>query len=75
MKTKTDVTVNFRGFGEIVVPKGTKLTNRTATGIDEKYHFVDEFEWIDKNYPTINNLLKHDAIYYGINIPDEYVEY
>ena len=33
--TKEDVTVNFRNYGEIVVPKGTLLTNKTADGEDE----------------------------------------
>lgn len=75
METKQAVTINFRDYGDIVVPKGTKLTHQTACGIDEKYHFVNEFGWIDRDYPTVASMLKHDAKYSGINIPKEFVDY
>lgn len=71
--TKQDVTINFAHYGKITVPKGTKITNKTALGNDENYNFVDEFNWIKTNYPNIERCLTHDAIYYGINIPKEYV--
>lgn len=73
MWTSQDVTINFREYGDIVVPKGTMLTNQTATGIDKKYHFVNEYKWIKKSYPKIANILIHDATHYGINIPKEFV--
>lgn len=66
-----DYTLNFRDFGVIIVPAGTKTTNRTACGLDDNYNFVDEFAWIDENYPTIAKILAHDARFYGINIPCE----
>ena len=47
--TATSVTVNFRNYGEITIPKGVLVTNETAMGIDDRYNFVDEFDWI----PTI----------------------
>lgn len=75
METNQDVKVKFRDYGEIVVPKGTKLTHQTALGIDEKYHFVNDFKWIDRDYPKVSNILKHDAAHYGINIPKEFVQY
>lgn len=76
METSTDVTIlNYRGYGDIIVPKGTRLTNKTASGIDKKYHFVNEYDWINKNYPTIDRCLKHDVIHYGINIPIEFVKF
>lgn len=75
MKTNQDVTINFRDYGNITIPKGTKVTHMTAMGIDKNYHFVDEFQWICDNYKDIERILKHDAIYYGINIPKEYIEY
>ena len=75
MKTNKDVTVNFRDYGDIVVPKGTRLTHKTACGIDEKYHFVDDLTWIKDKYPKIALILIHDALYYGINIPIEFVDY
>lgn len=71
--TANSVTVNFRHYGEIVVPKGVVVTNETALGIDEKYNFVNEFDWIDTDYPHIAQLLKMDAQNYGINIPKEHI--
>lgn len=79
MKTNSDYTLNYKiantDYGEITVPKGTRLTHRTALGIDKNYHFVDDLTWIDRNYPTISRGLKHDVTYYGINVPREYVDY
>ena len=75
MKTSQDVTVKFRNYGEITVPKGTKLTHMTAGGIDKKYHFVHDLRWIDRAYPAVSSILRHDATYYGINIPKEFVDY
>jgi hypothetical protein len=73
MVTNQDVKISFKDYGEIVVPKGTRLTHQTAVGIDENYHFVDDLSWITTSYPTIASILKHDAEYYGINIPVEFV--
>lgn len=74
MKTSKEYTVdNFRGYGSITVPKGTRLTHQTACGIDEKYHFVDDLSFIPGS--TATNLMKHEAYYYGIDVPKEYVEY
>ena len=74
-QTSQDVTIkNWRGYGDIVVPKGTRITHMTACGIDEKYHFVDDLSWIEKNYPNVSKLMRHDATYYGIDIPKEYIE-
>jgi hypothetical protein len=75
MKTKQDVTINYRDSGNIMVPGGTTVTNMTACGIDKNYHFVNDFAWITKNYPTIASILKHDAMYYGINIPKEFIDF
>ena len=73
MKTKADYTINFRDYGNITVPKGTTVTNQKANGIDKNYHFVNEFKWINEKYPKINKLLFHDAYYYGINVPKEFI--
>ena len=75
MKTSQDVTVNFRDYGQITIPKGTRLTHNTALGIDKNYHFVDDLSWIERNYKDIDRVLRHDAYYYGIDIPKEFVEY
>lgn len=71
--TSQDVTINFMNYGPITVPAGTLTTHQTACGIDENYNFVDSYGWIDKNYSEIAAILKHDAIYHGINIPSEYI--
>lgn len=75
MVTSQDVKINFRNYGEIVVPKGTALTHNTANGVDNSYHFVNDLSWIARDYPDVARILKHDAFYYGINIPKEFVEY
>lgn len=71
---KRDYTVDFMHYGKITVPKGTKVTHKTAMGLDESYHFVDEFEWIDKYYSAYSNILKHDVSYNGINVPKEFIQ-
>lgn len=75
MRTKQDVTIKFRDYGEITIPKGTKTTNQTACGINNKYNFVNEFDWIKTKYPKIDRFLRHDAIFYGINIPAEFIQH
>ena len=75
MVTKEDYTVKFMDYGDITVPKGTKLTHNTALGVDTNYHFVNEYGWIDSNYSTISNILRHDVRHHGINVPKEFVDY
>lgn len=80
MKTNKDYTFEYAphgkksSYGVITVPKGTSITNMTALGEDTNYNFVNDFKWIDENYPEVSNIMKHDAIYYGINVPKEYVD-
>jgi len=75
MHTSQDVKINFMHYGEIVVPKGTRVTHETATGIDTNYHFVDTLHWVKLAYPDIAPVLIHDMRYYGLNIPREYIVY
>jgi hypothetical protein len=74
MQTSKDYTANFRDYGVITVPKGTRLTHQTACGIDKNYHFVCDYNWIKVNYPTIERVLLHDVMYNGIDVPIEFVE-
>lgn len=74
MKTNANIIVNFRNYGEIKIPKGVRTTNITACGVDKKYNFIDEFGWIKTEHPEISKTLEHDARYYGINIPVQYLE-
>ena len=60
-------------YGPIIVPTGTRTTHKTAVDIDENVNFVDEFNWIDTDYPTIANILKMDVKNYGIDIPKKYL--
>ena len=69
LKTTKDYTLSFRHYGTITVPAGTVVTHQTAIGYDENYNFVDEFSWVDANYPDFANILKMDIKNYGINIP------
>lgn len=75
MKTSKEYTAkNFMGYGDITVPAGTKVTHKTALGDDPNYHFVDEYGWIKKNYPTVANILMWDVSTHGINIPKEFID-
>lgn len=74
MITKEDYTVEFMHYGSIIVPKGTRTTHETATGIDKKYNFVDQFDWVKRDYPSFASILIHDLQIRGLNIPKEYLE-
>lgn len=67
--TARDVVISdWRGHGKLTVPKGTKVSNRTAIEpTDGSWFFVDEFGFIDP-------WLKHDAVHYGIQVKAEDVE-
>jgi hypothetical protein len=79
MKTslKTSHTVKeykVRAFGyDIVVPEGSRVSNRTACGPDDNYRF-----WVGWNSAVValtgymNSILAHDLTYYGLNIPADY---
>lgn len=75
MRTSKDYTADYRTYGVITVPAGVRLTHKTASGNDDDYHFVDEFEWIDTSYPDISDILKHDITHFGLDVPKEYVCY
>jgi len=79
MRTSKDYKVHFKvansDYGILTVPKGTRVTHMTATGIDKNYHFVDDFSWVptDENGRKNCSIL-HDLKYYGINVPKEFIE-
>jgi hypothetical protein len=54
----------------LVIPKGTRCRPITEGGTAGRY-WVDDLAWIDEK---ANGMLKHDATYYGIDIPAEMVE-
>ena len=75
--TNQEIQMNFKGY-EITIPKGTKITNKTAMGYDENYNFISDLSWIkhvEFNGQMIPQYgLVHEATYYGISIPKEKVE-
>ena len=80
MKTSKEYKVHFKAantdYGILTIPKGTLLTHQTANGFDEKYHFVNEFSWVELTEDGTKQFgLLHDLEYRGINVPKEYVSY
>jgi len=79
MKTNTEYSVHFKvgntDYGILTIPKGTKVTHKTASGIDKNYHFVDDFSWVEP-WPSgmKKHGLLHDLKYHGINVPKQYIE-
>jgi len=81
MKVKTARTIkeyrveNYRGYGPIVIPAGSIVTNRTACGPDDNYRFWQDFDKIAEKVSGFkDSLLRHDLTYYGLNIPASYCE-
>jgi len=75
-KTIRDYQVeNFRGYGSFTVPAGSVVTNQTACGVDNSYHFWQDFHKKAEEVSGFkDSFLKHDLTYYGLNIPAEYCE-
>jgi hypothetical protein len=74
MVTSKDYTTKFKNYGEITVPKGTKVTHWTANGYDENYHFVEDLSWVKKyDDGSLQYGLLHDLTYYGLNVPKEFI--
>tara|TARA_R110000772_G_scaffold145445_2_gene255338 strand:- start:1834 stop:2298 length:465 start_codon:yes stop_codon:yes gene_type:complete len=75
MRTTQDFThINFKNHENIIVPEGTLVAQQKDIHSEEKrVFFVNEFDWIEDKYPEISKILKHDAIHYGLIIPEEYI--
>ena len=66
---------DYRGYGELVIPKGTEVTNLTASGHDENYNFINDFSFIPPySDGTKQSGLIHDLTYYGYNVDKSLVE-
>ena len=73
-KTIKEYKINFKGY-DIIVPVGSIVTNKTASGFDNNYHFwVYYTPVIEKLFGYKPFILLHDLKYYGLNIPVEYCE-
>ena len=70
-----DYTVEFRDYGVVTVPKGTRTTHQTAMGIDENYNFVNEFDWVKSHEDGTKQYgLLMDLSTYGLDVPKEFVK-
>lgn len=73
-KTVKDYHVEHHGY-KFTIPKGSIVSNSTALGHDDNYHFWRDFEGIAKKLTGFKrSMLHHDLEHYGINIPAEYCE-
>lgn len=72
-KTNKDYKTTFLVFGEITVPKGTRVSSMTAQGIDLNYNFVDEYAWVYHQYPGLANTMVFELRHRGLDIPKEFV--
>jgi hypothetical protein len=75
-KTIKEYTIqNYRGYGPITVPIGSRVSNKTACGNDDNYRFWEDFHTVAQQVSGFkDSLLKHDLTYYGLSIPKEYCE-
>ncbi len=74
-KTIKEYRVNYTGYGEIIVPVGSTVSNSTACGNDDNYRFWTDFHKIAEEISGYkDSLLAHDLSHYGLNIPAEYCE-
>jgi hypothetical protein len=79
MTYKTSKTIKeykIKAFGwELVIPAGSLVSNKTAMGYDDNYHFwINWGDYVKNLTGYSNSILAHDLTYYGLNIPAEYCE-
>jgi hypothetical protein len=76
---KTNYYVRFKGGGhfeyDLCVPKGTRVSHMTASGVDYDYNFAVVGDWVPRLPDgSRNGMLMHDLRHHGINVPVEYLE-
>jgi hypothetical protein len=73
-KTIKEYKIKYSNY-DITVPIGSIVSNKTACGYDDTYHFWEKFhENIENLTGFKNSMLCHDLTHYGLNIPSEYCE-
>jgi len=73
-KTIKEYRRRYHGW-DLVVPAGSLVTNQTACGPSDSYHFWRDWNKIAEELTGFkNSILAHDLTYYGLNIPAEYCE-
>ena len=69
-RTTEDYKVKAFGW-DIVVPKGSLVSNSTAAGPDDNYRFWRDYHEIaEKMTGFTRSTLAHDLDHYGLNIPE-----
>lgn len=64
---------DIKGYGPYIIPAGSVVTNNTALGPDDCYHFWEDWQKAAEKITGFkNSLLAHDLTYYGLNIPAKY---
>jgi hypothetical protein len=65
----------FKFGHNIVVPAGSLVSNQTAMGPDDSYHFWFDYEAeLEKMDKFVANVLRHELEFRGINVPAELCE-
>lgn len=71
-RTTEEYRTKYKGW-DIVVPAGSRVSNRTASGHDDAYHFWAGWSGVvEKLTGFKNSTLAHDLTYYGLDIPAAY---
>jgi hypothetical protein len=73
-KTIKEFKTNYKGY-DLVIPKGSTVTNNTALGPDDNVRFwAVDLEYIKEITGFPDSMLRHDLTFYGLNIPAEFCE-
>ena len=63
------------GYGLVIVPVGSRVSNNTACGNDDSYRFWLDYHKVAEEVSGFkDSMLHHDMKYRGLNIPAEYCE-
>jgi len=64
--------INYNHKFDVIVdiPEGLPVTSQTAMGYDENYNFLNDFSFLPKKL----EYLKHDLIYRGYNVPENFLK-
>lgn len=74
-RTKGDIVMPFRVYGDVTIPAGTKCSPVTPYPTQTRPQFwIDDFGWIEKVTGFKDSMLKHDAVHYGIWLEADQVE-
>lgn len=75
-EARTIAEYRLLAFGyDIVIPVGSRVSNRTACGYDDNYRFWQDWnKYAQDKTGHRNSILAHDLDHYGINIPASHCE-